>query len=764
MAASETLPVIADPVLGGGLQAVLVSVVLVIIFAEIIPQSVCSRFGLQIGAAMVWPTRVIIGITFIVSYPISKLLELLLGAHSGVVYRRAELKELINMHGDDEKHGGDLNRDTITIVGATLDLQEKVVGDAMTGLDKAFMLDIDSKLDYATLTKILQSGHSRIPVYEMREVEAGAALKKVQSSTSEKPATPTPSVRKHIVGALLTKQLILLDPGDAVPLRELPMNPLPTVSEVLSLLHILNTFQEGHSHIAMVARSPKPPPSYMRNKRRRRSSGGSSSSDGDSANEGAEHRGTRHLRRFATKSIKAFHRSNTVSTEGPQLSPIAEHRSFNPFKRTDKEKPVDEEAGDINPAISINGGSDAQDTATITDSFDFTVIPDPNDIVGLITLEDVIEELIGEEIEDEFDAQLQTGKSAAEPYIPAEAKYHINNTSGARRILGSFHGLARAKADTTAGTTTGLLAAAAQRLEVSDTPAGRSEGDEKKVSTGQPKSTALSAFMRSTSGIGMGRSTSAPGRKRADPSMLTTPSVPVSPRTQIQSGRLPTASGQGVTSSSNSPAVVVHTSEAVAPSAEVIASESEEGGMGESSAGLSQRTFMDERATSLDVSRDSAEPDLRPIAATDDRPAKPRRTTTMLSDALLLERGRRQLRAQGQDPDALKLRLAPRATTPSGAGLSMSGHPGAATPRLETPDGGAVLLVPPPGQRPAPAIAAAPASADPPSLAATGRKLTFKSPTTDPAVIPVRPAPSKVINGPTSGVVESNAGVVSDHT
>ena len=32
------------------------------------------------------------------------------------------------------------------------------------------------------------------------------------------------------------------------------MNPLPTVSEDLPLLQILNTFQEGRSHMAIVCR------------------------------------------------------------------------------------------------------------------------------------------------------------------------------------------------------------------------------------------------------------------------------------------------------------------------------------------------------------------------------------------------------------------------------------------------------------------------------------------------------------------------------
>jgi hypothetical protein len=39
----------------------------------------------------------------------------------------AELKELIAMHSNQHIHGGDLKTDTVTIIGATLDLQEKVV-------------------------------------------------------------------------------------------------------------------------------------------------------------------------------------------------------------------------------------------------------------------------------------------------------------------------------------------------------------------------------------------------------------------------------------------------------------------------------------------------------------------------------------------------------------------------------------------------------------------------------------------------------------
>ena len=83
----------------------------------------------------------------IIAWPVAKILELSLGSHHGIIYRRAgthhlhllqlskpftdtlssELKELIAMHSSQATHGGDLKLDTVTIIGATLDLQEKVV-------------------------------------------------------------------------------------------------------------------------------------------------------------------------------------------------------------------------------------------------------------------------------------------------------------------------------------------------------------------------------------------------------------------------------------------------------------------------------------------------------------------------------------------------------------------------------------------------------------------------------------------------------------
>ncbi|KAG6809605.1 hypothetical protein H0H92_015584, partial [Tricholoma furcatifolium] len=245
MIVNETLPVISTPVLGGGILGVLVSTVLIIIFAEIIPQSLCTRHGLYLGAKMAPFTKILIIVLGVVAWPVAKLLEWVLGPHHGIIYRRAELKELIALHSSDSPHGGDLKIDTVTIIGATLDLQEKVVKQAMTPIEDVFMLSIDSKLDYDLLKKIVQTGHSRVPVYE--EIDMPVPTKKGV------PSTQTQKMKK-ILGILLVKQCVLLDPKDATPLRKIPLNKVPFVPNNEPLLGILDKFQEGRSHMAIVSR------------------------------------------------------------------------------------------------------------------------------------------------------------------------------------------------------------------------------------------------------------------------------------------------------------------------------------------------------------------------------------------------------------------------------------------------------------------------------------------------------------------------------
>ena len=49
---------------------------------RILPQAICARYGLQIGAWFAWPVRILIWIEFVIAYPIACLLDWILG-HQG---------------------------------------------------------------------------------------------------------------------------------------------------------------------------------------------------------------------------------------------------------------------------------------------------------------------------------------------------------------------------------------------------------------------------------------------------------------------------------------------------------------------------------------------------------------------------------------------------------------------------------------------------------------------------------------------------------
>ena len=64
-----------------------------------------------------------------------------------------------------EQYNG-LEREEINIVTGALVLKQKSVKDVMTNMDDCFMLPLDAKLDFDTISEIKEQGYSRIPVYK----------------------------------------------------------------------------------------------------------------------------------------------------------------------------------------------------------------------------------------------------------------------------------------------------------------------------------------------------------------------------------------------------------------------------------------------------------------------------------------------------------------------------------------------------------------------------------------------------------------------
>ncbi|KAK4382736.1 DUF21 domain-containing protein [Sesamum angolense] len=229
--AMESLPIFLDKLVPPW-AAILVSVTLILMFGEILPQAICTRYGLTVGATTAPFVRLLLWLFFPVAYPISKyFLDWMLGKGHAALLRRAELKTFVDFHGNEAGKGGDLTHDETTIIAGALEMTEKTAKDAMTPIAKAFSLDLDGTLNLETLNAIMTMGHSRVPVYYKNP--------------------------NNIIGLILVKNLLAVDPDDSVPLRKMLIRKIPSVSENMPLYDILNEFQKGHSHLAVVYKDSK---------------------------------------------------------------------------------------------------------------------------------------------------------------------------------------------------------------------------------------------------------------------------------------------------------------------------------------------------------------------------------------------------------------------------------------------------------------------------------------------------------------------------
>ncbi|NP_001090672.1 metal transporter CNNM4 precursor [Xenopus tropicalis] len=222
---NTTLTALLDELIGSGLAAVLASTTGIVVLGEIVPQALCSRHGLAVGANTLWLTRIFMLLTFPVAYPVSRLLDCALGQEIGTVYNREKLLEMLKVT---EPYSG-IVREEMNIIQGALELRTKTVEDVMTKVEDCFMLPSDAVLDFNTMSSIMESGYTRIPVYE--------------------------NERSNIVDILYVKDLAFVDPDDCTPLSTITRfysHPLHFVFSDTKLDAVLEEFKKGKSHLAIV--------------------------------------------------------------------------------------------------------------------------------------------------------------------------------------------------------------------------------------------------------------------------------------------------------------------------------------------------------------------------------------------------------------------------------------------------------------------------------------------------------------------------------
>ncbi|MFH1662219.1 MAG: hemolysin family protein [Candidatus Falkowbacteria bacterium] len=147
-----------------GIIAVLMATFLIVTLGEILPQAVFARHALILGSKLTWLVRFFLIIFYPICWPMSKILDKMLGDEIPTVYSKHELVKLIEDH--ENLKESDVDADEERIIKGALSYSDKEVRDIMTPRTEAFLLHYDDILNKSTVVKIKRTGHSRIPVYK----------------------------------------------------------------------------------------------------------------------------------------------------------------------------------------------------------------------------------------------------------------------------------------------------------------------------------------------------------------------------------------------------------------------------------------------------------------------------------------------------------------------------------------------------------------------------------------------------------------------
>ncbi|KAF6726179.1 Metal transporter CNNM3 [Oryzias melastigma] len=196
---------------------------LIFLLAELAPHILCSGYGFQLAPGLTWLAQVCMVLTCPLSCPLGLILDLGLRRDISTCCVSERAMEMVRTSVNDPysefvkeefSHGM---------------LRSKTVEDILTPLKDCFMLPSSAVLDFSTMSEIMQSGYTRVPIYEEE--------------------------RSNIVEILYVKDLALVDPDDCTPMTTITKfynHPLHFVFNDTKLDAMLEEFKKGNSHMAIV--------------------------------------------------------------------------------------------------------------------------------------------------------------------------------------------------------------------------------------------------------------------------------------------------------------------------------------------------------------------------------------------------------------------------------------------------------------------------------------------------------------------------------
>lgn len=150
--------------IASGITAAIISTGLIVIFGEILPQAIFSRYALAVGYYAVYPVRFFRFILYPITGPIAYILNRLLGEEMNTIWSKREIREIIRDHKNSPDSSIDADEERIT--HGALTFSAKIAREIMTPASVVYTLEINQVISKELLEEIKENGHTRIPLYE----------------------------------------------------------------------------------------------------------------------------------------------------------------------------------------------------------------------------------------------------------------------------------------------------------------------------------------------------------------------------------------------------------------------------------------------------------------------------------------------------------------------------------------------------------------------------------------------------------------------
>jgi len=207
-----------------GVVAGFIATGLIVIFGEILPQAVFSRFALKFGAKTAWLVYLFLFLLYPITKPLAYALDKALGRELPTVYSKKEFSLFLEEQKTLNK--SNIKKQEFELLSKGLDFSEKITRDIMTPKRNVFFVKANASINMTLLRKVSKIGHTRIPIYNKN--------------------------RDDIVGLLYAKDLVTFDPRHSRKTKDLMRKRVYSVKDTDKLSKVFALFKKKRVHLFIV--------------------------------------------------------------------------------------------------------------------------------------------------------------------------------------------------------------------------------------------------------------------------------------------------------------------------------------------------------------------------------------------------------------------------------------------------------------------------------------------------------------------------------